>query len=59
MAVGISELLSEQTYDRLGDLLLAGQLYLANNHSAEDEVIENFKWYHLQGDPTLKLNKFE
>jgi len=59
MAVGISEILSEQTYDRLGNLLLAGQLYLAKNHSAEDEVIENFKWYHLQGDPTLKLNKFE
>ena len=40
-----------------GEALLAGQLYLAANWNATNGVIDNFEWYHLQGDPAMLLNQ--
>lgn len=60
MAVGMNDYLVNQMQDknrekplRLGEVLLAGQLYLLENHINYFEVRENFYWYHLIGDPSM------
>ena len=39
----------------LGQALLGGQLYLANNFSDVSEIKDNFTWFHLFGDPSMRL----
>lgn len=56
MAVGLNRLVAEKKVERLGEALLAGQMFLAKNHSAVSQVTENMVWYHLFGDPSLKFN---
>ncbi len=54
MAVGISREI-QPGENRLGNLLLAGQMYLMKNFSDTTQVLYNFQWYHLQGDPSMKI----
>lgn len=39
----------------LGDALQAGQKYLTENHSGLNDIASNQRWYHLQGDPSMRL----
>lgn len=39
----------------LGQALFAGQLYLATQNNNRDQVLDNWEWYHLQGDPGMRL----
>jgi hypothetical protein len=39
----------------LGESLFAGHLYLAENHSDKNEFIYNYRWFHLFGDPSMRL----
>lgn len=62
MAVGINQYLSKMMKKdnlgrtlRLGEVLMAGQLYLMENHFNYREVIENLSWYHLIGDSSTVL----
>lgn len=55
MAVYINEIVASKTVHILGEALLAGQLELYEKHSNKNEVKDNFIWYHLQGDPSLRL----
>jgi hypothetical protein len=55
MAQGIAFEHLTKRYSHLGQALLAGQLYLAGKWTKQDEVIDNFEWYHLQGDPGLNI----
>ena len=55
MAVGISKMVVQYKLKHLGEALLGGQIYLYKNHSNASEVAENFKWYHLFGDPSLQM----
>lgn len=55
MARGIAYEHMAKRYHHLGEALLAGQLYLAANWNNKDQVIDNFEWYHLQGDPGMNV----
>ncbi|MCY4644277.1 MAG: C25 family cysteine peptidase [Bacteriovoracales bacterium] len=39
----------------LGEALLAGQLYLAKNWDRRKDIVDNARWFHLQGDPGLRI----
>ena len=39
----------------LGEALQAGQKYLSENHSGVADIASNQRWYHLQGDPSMRL----
>lgn len=56
MAQGIAFEHLTKHYTHLGQALLAGQLYLAGKWTKQEEVIDNFEWYHLQGDPGLNIS---
>jgi hypothetical protein len=55
MARGIAFEQLDKKFHHLGEALLAGQMYLAANWNNQEQVIDNFEWYHLQGDPGLNL----
>ena len=55
MAIGAGKALSENNNRRLIDVLWQGQLYLLENYDDRAGALENFVWYHLQGDPLLNL----
>lgn len=55
MARGISETVAANPNQTLGEALLAGQVYLIQNYDDRNASTENLVWYHLQGDPSLKL----
>ncbi len=56
MAVGLNRIVAAKKVQHLGEALLAGQMFLAKNHSTVSQVTENMVWYHLFGDPSLKFN---
>ena len=55
MAKGINKELASNRPETIGEVLLAGQLYLLENYDDLAAAEENLVWYHLQGDPTLQL----
>jgi Peptidase family C25 len=55
MATGIAQEHSSKNFGHLGQALLAGQLYLAGNWANASDVMDNFEWYHLQGDPGMNI----
>ena len=55
MAVGIGKARAQADYKYLGQVLLAGQLYLLETYEDLPAAIENLTWYHLQGDPSLLM----
>jgi hypothetical protein len=55
MARGMAFEHLKKHFNHLGEAILAGQLYLAANWNYEEDVIDNFEWYHLQGDPGLNI----
>ena len=55
MSVGIAKEFFAKNLEKLGEALLAGQIYLSTHYSEVSSVKDNFVWYHLFGDPTLKL----
>ena len=55
MSIGINKMIVQNKIIHLGEALLAGQMYLSKNHSNQAEVIENFRWYHLFGDPSMRI----
>ncbi len=57
MAQGIAYEQLTKKYTHLGEVLLAGQFYLASKWTNKVEVIDNLEWFHLQGDPSLNINK--
>lgn len=56
MAIGINEMVAQKNIETLGAALMAGQIYLAANYTNKLRVYENYRWYHLFGDPSMKLN---
>ncbi len=55
MARGIVKKTIEQKIGTIGDALLAGQLYLLENHTDVEAVRDNFEWYVLFGEPSSNL----
>lgn len=55
MARGIAIEHMAKRFNTLGEAILAGQLYLTANWTNTEEVVDNFEWYHLQGDPGLNV----
>lgn len=55
MAQGIAFEHMDKKFKTLGEALMAGQLYLASKWTVKEEVIDNFEWYHLQGDPGMSV----
>lgn len=55
MATGIAKEHLSKKFKHLGEALLAGQLYLANEWNNQGDVVDNFEWYHLQGDPGMNI----
>ncbi|MEQ1724272.1 MAG: C25 family cysteine peptidase, partial [Pseudobdellovibrio sp.] len=55
MARGIAFEHVAKKFRHLGEALLAGHLYLAANWNNQNEVVDNFEWYHLQGDPGMNI----
>ncbi|MDH5581750.1 MAG: C25 family cysteine peptidase [Bdellovibrionales bacterium] len=55
MAVKISELFAKKQVGSLGNLLLSGQIELLRAYSNAEMAKENLVWYHLLGDPALRL----
>jgi len=56
MAVIINQILAKGKSTYLGKLLFNGQMELFKKHSTKKEVIDNLKWYHLLGDPSLRID---
>lgn len=55
MAVAISEEVARQTTASLFEVILKGQKYLIENYEDIEASRENLLWYHLFGDPSLKV----
>lgn len=55
MAKGIAVERFTQGFTFLGEGLFLGHLYLAKNWDRIKDFRDNLKWYHLQGDPGLKI----
>ena len=55
MARGIVKKTIEQKLRTIGDALLAGQLYLLENHTDTEAVRDNFEWYVLFGEPSSNI----
>ena len=55
MAKGIAIERFAQGFTYLGEGLLLGHLFLAKNWDRMNDFKDNLKWYHLQGDPGLKI----
>lgn len=53
MARGIAYEHTAKNFRHLGEALLAGQMYLTANWNSTSDVVDNFEWYHLQGDPGM------
>lgn len=56
MARGIAFEHMAKNFNYLGEALLAGQIYLANNWESTEDIIDNMEWYHLQGDPSYSIH---
>lgn len=57
MARGIAFEHTKNNYKHLGEALLAGQLYLAANWTDQNAILDNYEWYHLQGDPGMLIGQ--
>lgn len=57
MARGIAFEHATKNFTHLGEAILAGQLYLAANWNSKNDVIDNFEWYQLQGDPSMLIQQ--
>lgn len=55
MAQGIASEHLSKKFKHIGEALFAGQLYLAAKWNNKNDVIDNFEWYHLQGDPGMSV----
>lgn len=55
MARGMATEHMSKHYNTLGEAILAGQLVLSGNWDVQEDVVDNFEWYHLQGDPGLNI----
>lgn len=55
MARGIVKKTIDQKLRTIGDALLAGQLYLLENHTDVEAVRDNFEWYVLFGEPSSNI----
>ena len=55
MSAGAHRIYAAQKLKHLGEILMAGHLFLIKNYSGLSEIKENFDWYHLQGDPSLLM----
>lgn len=56
MARGINQAIADQGINTLGEALLKGQLYLLENFDDREAAEENLLWYHLFGDPSMKVS---
>ena len=57
MAVAIGENLAERKASGLFELILRGQRYLIENYEDSEAAIENLRWYHLFGDPSMRIDQ--
>ncbi|MBI4403984.1 MAG: hypothetical protein HY537_07480 [Deltaproteobacteria bacterium] len=55
MSVGIAKYHFEKPVYTLGGSVLAGQTYLMEKKGTGADVVDNLKWYHLLGDPSLLI----
>ncbi|GAB4016744.1 MAG: hypothetical protein Fur0010_16730 [Bdellovibrio sp.] len=58
MAVGINQILEKSGPKELGALLFEGQLHLIKNWRTASEATENWRWYNLMGDPSMRVELF-
>ncbi len=56
MAVGSNRVIATRSLQHLGEALLAGHFYLTENYTSTSSIKDNYTWYLLQGDPSLRLN---
>jgi hypothetical protein len=54
-AQGISKALGKDHSMSIGDGVLEGHKYLLEMHHDLDDILDNFEWTHLQGDPTASI----
>ncbi len=57
MARGIAFEHAAKNFKHLGEAIFAGQMYLAANWDSQDDIVDNFEWYQLQGDPSLLIRE--
>lgn len=55
MAVGIGQARASGEFQHLGEVLWAGQVHLLRTYEDLPAALENLSWYHLQGDPALRM----
>lgn len=56
MAQGIAFEHMDKNFHYLGEALMAGQLYLAQKWNNKEDLVDNWEWFHLQGDPSLGVH---
>ena len=57
MARGMAFEHAAKNFQHLGEAILAGQLYLTANWNNQSDVVDNYEWYSLQGDPSMNIAK--
>ena len=55
MAVAINRAIANKQAKGLFHAIMLGQKYLVENYDNPQSATENLRWYHLFGDPSLKL----
>lgn len=56
MARGMVKKAIAQNLNVIGDVLLAGHIYLLENYTNLENVKDNFEWYHLFGEPSSPVH---
>jgi len=56
MAKGINKAIAKDGFNTLGEALLKGQLHLLEKYDDREAAVENLIWYHLFGDPSMKIS---
>ena len=51
MTAGITKFIANNKGTPIYKAILFGHLYLMKSNAAQKDIIDNLKWYHLQGDP--------
>ncbi len=56
MAKGINQAIAKDGFNTLGEALLKGQIHLLETYDDREAAEENLVWYHLFGDPSMKVS---
>lgn len=58
MAIAINESIAKNEGKSLGQVIMEGQMHLIETYDDPEAALENLRWYHLFGDPSLEAPSY-